>query len=150
MNRISILIISLAASFTLLHGGRTDADGGHYVGGSDEYHYHHGYPAHDHYDIDGDGIADCPYNFDDQTDHKNGVQSTKKPDKATETETDYVNKQNDLTISEPKEKTTNKRALRNIGNMIIILILAVIVPLSLFVYIPEFIRKITDYFHKRR
>lgn len=149
MNRISILIVSFVAAFTLLHGGRTDGDGGHYVGGSGDYHYHHGYPAHDHYDIDGDGTVDCPYDFDDKTNHNGGAQSTKKPDKATETETDYVNKQNNSTQSEPKEKTTLKNIFQNIGIVIMASIL-VIVPQIVFAYIPEIIRKITDYFHKRR
>jgi hypothetical protein len=54
------------------HAGRTGVDGGHIDSETGEYHYHHGYPAHDHNDIDGDGIADCPYDFDDKTDHEFG------------------------------------------------------------------------------
>ena len=46
------------------HSGRTDGSGGHYNHSTGKYHYHHGYPAHDHYDIDGDGKADCPYTID--------------------------------------------------------------------------------------
>lgn len=38
-----------------LHSGKTDGDGGHYDHGAGEYHYHHGYPAHQH----PNGI--CPY-----------------------------------------------------------------------------------------
>ena len=37
------------------HSGMTDANGGHYERG--EYHYHHGYPAHQHVDVE------CPYDF---------------------------------------------------------------------------------------
>lgn len=37
------------------HSGRTDENGGHYVGGGSTYHYHHGKPAHQH----PDGV--CPY-----------------------------------------------------------------------------------------
>lgn len=59
----------LLCSSVFAHGGKTDANGGHYDRSTGEYHYHHGYPAHQHYDIDGDGIIDCPYDFDDQTDH---------------------------------------------------------------------------------
>lgn len=51
------------------HSGKTDSDGGHTDHDTGEYHYHHGYPAHDHYDIDGDGDTDCPYEFDDRTNH---------------------------------------------------------------------------------
>lgn len=48
------------------HGGKTDANGGHYNSSTGEYHYHHGYPAHQH----PGGI--CPYSYDDKTDHLNG------------------------------------------------------------------------------
>lgn len=46
-----ILISLLAFS----HPGRTDANGGHYDRKNGGYHYHHGYPAHDH----PNGV--CPY-----------------------------------------------------------------------------------------
>lgn len=49
------------------HPGRTDSNGGHTDHSTGEYHYHHGYPEHDHYDMDGDGYLDCPYDFDDKT-----------------------------------------------------------------------------------
>lgn len=55
------------------HPGRTDSQGGHYDQGTGEYHYHHGYPAHDHYDMDGDGTLDCPYNFEDKTGDNSAV-----------------------------------------------------------------------------
>ncbi len=51
------------SSIAFAHPGRTDSNGGHYVTATGEYHYHHGYPAHDHYDIDGDGVLDCPYTY---------------------------------------------------------------------------------------
>jgi hypothetical protein len=53
------------------HSGKTDANGGHYNTSTGEYHYLHGYSAHQHDDIDGDGIVDCPFDFDDKTDHNN-------------------------------------------------------------------------------
>lgn len=37
------------------HSGRTDSQGGHYNRKTGEYHFHHGYPAHDH----PGGV--CPY-----------------------------------------------------------------------------------------
>jgi len=58
------LFFSISAS---AHAGDTDANGGHYDSDTGKYHYHHGYPAHMHYDIDGDGLRDCPYDFDDKT-----------------------------------------------------------------------------------
>lgn len=45
------------------HSGGTDSNGGHYNHSTGGYHYHHGYSAHSHYDIDGDGRKDCPYEF---------------------------------------------------------------------------------------
>ena len=64
-----LVFILLAFLFLLLcipvsaHPGRTDEDGGHYDRSTGEYHWHHGYEAHQHYDMDGDGDIDCPYNF---------------------------------------------------------------------------------------
>lgn len=72
-------LISFAALGVSAHPGRTDSNGGHTDRDTGEYHYHHGYPAHDHYDMDGDGYLDCPYNFEDITnrsDKNNTVIST--------------------------------------------------------------------------
>ena len=52
---ISLILVLSAAPSALAHPGRTDANGGHTDRSTGEYHYHHGYPAHQHYDIDGDG-----------------------------------------------------------------------------------------------
>lgn len=62
-----IIIAQLLPATVRAHPGDTDENGGHTVADTGEYHYHHGYPAHDHYDIDGDGVADCPYDFDDSS-----------------------------------------------------------------------------------
>lgn len=51
------------------HSGRTDANGGHYNRSTGEYHYHHGYPAHQH----PNGV--CPYNYD-KTEHKSNTSSS--------------------------------------------------------------------------
>lgn len=77
MKRISLLICFAVYLFSLLivtvfaHPGKTDSKGGHTDTSTGEYHYHHGYSAHDHYDMDGDGVVDCPYDFDDKTNHSN-------------------------------------------------------------------------------
>ena len=53
-----IVLTGIAFSITIAaHPGNTDAQGGHYEGDTGEYHYHHGFPAHQH----PNGI--CPYNF---------------------------------------------------------------------------------------
>lgn len=74
------LCLFLLCPSALAHGGKTDANGGHYDRSTGEYHYHHGYPAHQHYDMDGDGVVDCPYNFDDQTDHSSHSGSSSRSD----------------------------------------------------------------------
>lgn len=82
-----LAFLLLLSPTVLAHSGKTDSNGGHYDRSTGEYHYHHGYPAHQHYDMDGDGIIDCPYDFDDKTDHSSrsdsgsshAVQSTPRP-----------------------------------------------------------------------
>ena len=79
MKRIVFLlltaIIIISSSVVLFaHSGGTDGNGGH--DSPDGYHYHHGYPAHDHEDLDGDGKKDCPYNFYDNVDHQYGSSSS--------------------------------------------------------------------------
>ena len=58
-----ILSIYILTMPVLAHPGGTDGEGGHWNHSAGEYHYHHGYSAHNHYDMDEDGIIDCPYNF---------------------------------------------------------------------------------------
>lgn len=65
---LSVIFIACLLPVTVwAHPGDTDENGGHTVSDTGEYHYHHGYPAHDHYDMDSDGIPDCPYDFDDKS-----------------------------------------------------------------------------------
>ena len=69
---VPILILLLSFVYVSAHSGRTDSNGGHYNRSTGEYHYHHGYSAHGHYDMDKDGIAGCPYDFEDKTNHSSG------------------------------------------------------------------------------
>lgn len=71
-----LLVVVLLTYPVFAHSGRTDANGGHYDTSTGEYHYHHGYPPHQHYDMNGDGIVDCPYEFDDQTGVNSGASSS--------------------------------------------------------------------------
>ncbi len=73
---MTLLIVSCFPICASAHPGKTDVNGGHYDRETGEYHYHHGHPAHDHYDIDGDGIIDCPYNFVDKTGQNSGSSSS--------------------------------------------------------------------------
>lgn len=59
-----LLLLFILPVSALAHPGGTDANGGHHDGS--EYHYHHGYPAHQHTN----GV--CPYNFDDKTGANSG------------------------------------------------------------------------------
>lgn len=52
---LTIIIALLCCSSTIAHSGNTDGNGGHTDHSTGEYHYHHGYPAHDH----PNGV--CPY-----------------------------------------------------------------------------------------
>lgn len=71
------LIISLVLTMTALaHSGGTDSQGGHTNHSTGEYHYHHGYSAHQHEDLDGDGVLDCPYEFVDNTEESYTSHST--------------------------------------------------------------------------
>ena len=68
------LILTSITVTTFAHGGNTDGNGGHYNHSTGEYHYHHGYSAHQHPN------GQCPYNFVDKTNHKSSNSSgiTKK------------------------------------------------------------------------
>ena len=61
MKKFLFVFLLLIPSIAFAHPGRTDANGGHYDRSTGEYHYHHGYEAHQH----PDGI--CPYDYNDRT-----------------------------------------------------------------------------------
>lgn len=70
MKKILVLFVATAVLFSCCvtsysHPGGTDQYGGHYNRSTGEYHYHHGYSEHQHYDMNGDGTIDCPYDFND-------------------------------------------------------------------------------------
>ncbi len=62
------------------HPGRTDSNGGHYNRSTGEYHYHHGYPAHQHTG----GV--CPYDHDDRTGWNSGTSGGSSASNVTRTE----------------------------------------------------------------
>ncbi|WP_306488323.1 YHYH domain-containing protein [Agathobaculum sp.] len=64
---LCFILVFVSAS---AHSGRTDANGGHWDSSTAEYHYHHGYPAHQHTN----GV--CPYDYDDQTGATSGSPSS--------------------------------------------------------------------------
>ena len=85
---VAFLYISVFASFELLHNGKTDFMGGHYDHSTGDYHYHHGYSAHDHYDVDGDGTIDGPYDFKNSTIHKSSGSNKTKDETASKDESE--------------------------------------------------------------
>jgi len=73
---LSIALFASAHIPVFAHTGKTDSNGGHTDYSTGDYHYHHGYPAHAHYDMNNDGTIDCPYDYDDQTNHSSGSNSS--------------------------------------------------------------------------
>jgi hypothetical protein len=75
------MFVALIVSFSLItafaHGGRTDGKGGHYNRDTGEYHYHHGYSAHQH----PNGV--CPYEEDEKTTNSNYEYAEKMFDNTT-------------------------------------------------------------------
>lgn len=67
-----VLAVTLCIGSASAHPGRTDANGGHYNHSTGEYHYHHGYPAHQHID----GV--CLYDYDDRTGWNSGSSGQEK------------------------------------------------------------------------
>lgn len=70
---IIFIVLILSISKVYGHSGRTDTNGGHYNRSTGEYHYHHGYPAHQHYN----GV--CPYlsqNIDDKESQSSNIRFT--------------------------------------------------------------------------
>lgn len=70
--KLCVIALLLSAALLLFpasvfaHAGKTDANGGHFDLSTGEYHYHHGFPAHQHTD------GYCPYNFEDETEYGGG------------------------------------------------------------------------------
>ena len=95
-----LLAFLLLASPVSAHPGKTDADGGHYDRSTGEYHYHHGYSAHQHTG----GV--CPYDFDDQTGINSGTPSSgKKPSASSDSGGSLVKRPS--TSSQPSQSPAN-------------------------------------------
>lgn len=87
-----IMLVSVVTAFA--HQGRTDGKGGHYDRDTGEYHYHHGYSAHQH-----DG-GTCPYDFDDaeENNYKFNDYSAKKYESHSENNHSQSNEEWDETV----------------------------------------------------
>ena len=67
---VVFLIIFFSLFYVCAHSGKTDSNGGHFDRSTGEYHYHHGYSAHQHTN------GKCPYDFDDKTGENSGSSKT--------------------------------------------------------------------------
>ena len=102
---ISLLLFVFLLSFTITaiaHPGKTDGKGGHYNHDTGSYHYHHGYSAHQHEDLDGDGVLDCPYDFVDKTDHSSKGSSSSNYESSFSKTEDYNLSQQNSHLKENK------------------------------------------------
>lgn len=79
---IILFVITIPVS---AHPGSTDENGGHHDRDTGEYHYHHGYPAHQHTD----GV--CPYDYDDKTNHSSSS-STRSSDSTSYTNSNSISR----------------------------------------------------------
>lgn len=104
-----LVVLALCLSLSIVvvaHPGGTDSDGGHTDHSTGEYHYHHGYSAHQHYDQDGDGLLDCPYNFVDTTVSSADSGSSYFEEKVAELEKKQI--ESTYPSVEPEPKKVNK------------------------------------------
>lgn len=116
---VASLIILLPASI-FAHPGRTDSNGGHYNRSTGEYHYHHGYPEHQHKN----GV--CPYE-----EKTNGTYS---PSRTAE----------DVPI---KKMTSAQETKISYGDFFVILIIAVVaavfIGLGIYYWVIPFIDRLS-------
>lgn len=59
LSTLVIFLLIFPTFHVIAHPGNTDSKGGHYNRSTGDYHYHHGYPEHEH----NNGV--CPYEIDD-------------------------------------------------------------------------------------
>lgn len=115
------VLLGLCIVTTSAHSGRTDSYGGHYDTSTGEYHYHHGYSAHQHYDMDGDGRQDCPYKFENKSNSSNSSSSSNSSNSKPNNNSTTTNKSNSSNISTsrpPKGKITFGKVISTIALMI--------------------------------
>lgn len=94
MKRIAVLLLALFLVMPVsAHSGGTDAYGGHYDRSTGEYHYHHGFPAHQHIN----GV--CPYDFADRTGSNSGTGESSGADRAESGKSEGKSSENHIDLS---------------------------------------------------
>lgn len=133
---LAALLAVLLALPVLAHPGRTDSKGGHFDHSSGTYHYHHGYPAHQHRDLDGDGKPDCPYDFDDKTNHSSGSSSgSSSSSRITPTVKPTEAPTVAAVSSGSRVETANRSPQDLLGTILMIFTLVIVSPLIIMLYI---------------
>lgn len=115
---VTLVVIVAMTIPSLAHPGRTDAKGGHTNRSTGEYHYHHGYPEHQH------PGGKCPYDFDDKTGEnswKNSGNSSKSKKESN------AEKKTIVVTPEPKPSSKLLSILNRIGKLCAILFIALYV-----------------------
>lgn len=135
---VLILIIVLIPIIVYAHKGRTDSSGGHYVGSSGEYHYHHGYPAHQH----ANGV--CPYKNDNKTQYSSGTVANN---------TSLTAKFNANVLNDSTKNTTSANSVQydkyfKIGGCLL-LFAWILVPIHIIANLPETVKEETKENTKR-
>lgn len=127
---VLLLLISFSVS-VFAHPGRTDSRGGHYDRSTGIYHYHHGYPAHQHTD----GV--CPYDFDDKTNHSSSGSGSK-----TEKEEKPV-----ITYVEPIKKSKPVINNTTVKNIVLIVFISIVILVCI---MPFIYMSIKDKINRKR
>ena len=127
---IAIVLCSSLSVVAFAHPGRTDSNGGHYNHSTGEYHYHHGYPEHQHTDRDGDGTLDCPYRItgslgsssgSSSSSSKSGTIAKKKTDYSEKSTSSSKSSQSQTSYAEPdSEPFKSKRKKISFENCLLI------------------------------
>ncbi len=143
-----LAFLLLLSPTVLAHSGKTDANGGHYDRSTGEYHYHHGYPAHQHYDMDGDGVVDCPYDFDDKTDHSSRSGSSSRSNSGSSYDVQSTPRPSPQKSDDSKAKHISVGGIVAVAILVPIFVLEIGSVLYAFICIP--IRALIDWIKEKR
>lgn len=117
-----MILISLSNLTVFAHSGGTDSAGGHYNRSTGEYHYHHGYPAHQH----PNGV--CPYSTTSARTTRSYNQSSVTTTKTETTTTRITERANNTTTN---KNSDNESSTMSLGTAILyMIVLGFLAPFS--------------------
>lgn len=108
---IAVALAALLAVVVLAHPGRTDSRGGHTNHSTGEYHFHHGYPEHQHTG----GV--CPYDYVDKT-NEGATTSNRKMSQESKDKLDAYHKE----IEAALEKGSPTEKKKTVGEVILAIV----------------------------